>query len=317
MSKNNPLISIVMPAYNCEQFIDISIQSILNQTYTNWELLIADDASKDKTKNIIDNYTDPRIKKFHNKSNLGYLKTCNKLFALTTGEYIAFQDADDLSDPSRLEIQLNYLTENNLKICGTNLIGIDIEGNELYCSNYPENHDLIVDSIFSSSYHFIPNSFLFHKSIYEEIGGYNDFFDRIGAEDYYWTLLISEKFKISNIKFTLYYYRYNQNSVTGDWSDNLKKMATAKILNFLINQRKIENSDYLETKKKELLNNKMDELLHPYYVDKSLFYRELSIKYFYENQKKRALSLACRALIKNPLKTENIKNLIYFLRKWH
>ncbi|MBL7917984.1 MAG: glycosyltransferase family 2 protein, partial [Bacteroidia bacterium] len=68
------LISILMPAYNCEKFVKQAIESVLDQSYSNFELLIADDCSTDQTKKVIDSYSDQRIKKFHNQVNLGYLK---------------------------------------------------------------------------------------------------------------------------------------------------------------------------------------------------------------------------------------------------
>ena len=90
-----------MPAYNCEKYIHQAIDSVLNQTHINFELLIADDCSTDTTKQIIDSYKDPRIKTFHNNINLGYLKASNKLFSLCKGSYITFQDADDTSELNR------------------------------------------------------------------------------------------------------------------------------------------------------------------------------------------------------------------------
>ena len=100
---NYPLISVVMPAYNVERYIEKSINSILDQSYPNVEILVADDASTDKTKAIIDGYTDARIKRFHNESNQAYLKTCNKLMSLAKGQFLAFQDADDFSHVQRFE----------------------------------------------------------------------------------------------------------------------------------------------------------------------------------------------------------------------
>ena len=99
------MISVIMPAYNCELYVEMAIKSILEQTYKDFELLIADDASKDNTKKIIDDLakTDSRIKTFHNESNLGYLQASNKLFEKCSGEYITFQDADDFSDVTRFE----------------------------------------------------------------------------------------------------------------------------------------------------------------------------------------------------------------------
>ncbi len=105
-SSIEPLVSVIIPAYNCERFIIQSLDSIINQTYQNLEIIVCDDASKDKTRKIIDSYSDPRIKRFHNEYNMGYLITWNKLMAFATGEYITFQDADDVSDTKRIEILL-------------------------------------------------------------------------------------------------------------------------------------------------------------------------------------------------------------------
>ena len=110
MSTNQrPLVSIIMPAYNAEKYIQESIESVLAQTYQNWELLIVNDASTDNTKAIINNYlSDPRIKIINHQKNKGLAQTRNTGIEQSTGEYITFLDTDDLWTPAKLERQIEY-----------------------------------------------------------------------------------------------------------------------------------------------------------------------------------------------------------------
>ena len=106
--RENPLISVLIPVYNAELFIGESISSILNQTYTNWELIIIDDGSNDNSASIIGNITDPRIH-FHKQENSGMGSALNKAILLANGKYLARQDADDISLPERFEKQIDFL----------------------------------------------------------------------------------------------------------------------------------------------------------------------------------------------------------------
>ena len=106
-----PKISVVLPMYNCERFIEKSIKSILNQTFTDFELIAIDDGSKDKTAEIVRNIDDPRIKLIRQR-NKGLLRTDNKGITISRGTFIARQDADDISMPSRFEKQVMYLISN-------------------------------------------------------------------------------------------------------------------------------------------------------------------------------------------------------------
>lgn len=315
MSHKKPLISVVMPAYNAEKYIGQTIECILNQTHDNIELLIADDASKDNTRQIVNSYTDVRIKTFHNNTNQGYLKTCNKLFEKATGEYIAFQDADDLSTLDRFELQLQVLQAYpSLGAVGCNQTAIDTENNEMFCSHYPLKHEDILRDI-PEYFPVIPNSYLFTRKVYNTVGGYNEYFDRMGAEDYYWTYLIMEKFGLVNIQKPLYYYRYNPNSITGDRSDNLNKKFSFRLVGFLVNQRRQTDTDCLETGDHTELDTYLNSLKKPYLDDPSLFYREMAATYFHEGLKKRAMRLIVRAILKKPLFFSNYRDFFYIFRK--
>lgn len=108
----NPKVTVFMPVYNTEKYLNESIKSILNQTYKNFELLIIDDGSTDNSLHIIKSFKDNRIKVYENKVNKGLPYTRNLGLNLANGEYIAFMDSDDISELNRLEVQVKFLDEN-------------------------------------------------------------------------------------------------------------------------------------------------------------------------------------------------------------
>lgn len=109
-------VSIIMPCFNAEATIKDSINSILNQTYTNWELIIYDDASSDNTSLILDNYlrVDTRIRVNYNNINLGPGVSRNRALAQSNGNYITFLDSDDLWDKNKLLVQLNFMIDKKI-----------------------------------------------------------------------------------------------------------------------------------------------------------------------------------------------------------
>lgn len=110
----NELISIITPVYNSEKYIADTINSVLAQTYTNWEMLIADDCSSDNSAEIIKKYTDSRIKYFRLETNSGAAIARNKALEQAKGNYIAFLDADDTWKPEKLEKQLKFMIEKDI-----------------------------------------------------------------------------------------------------------------------------------------------------------------------------------------------------------
>lgn len=126
------LVSVIMPAYNAEKYIGAAIESILNQTYKNFELIIIEDCSTDETLNVIKKYNDSRIKLLQNERNLGIAYSTNRGIAYSQGKYIALLDDDDMAAPERLELQVNYLEEHtDIDILGGRSNRIDAEGNLL------------------------------------------------------------------------------------------------------------------------------------------------------------------------------------------
>ena len=117
--KNTPLVSVLMPAYNSELYIAEAIQSILNQTYQNIELIIFDDGSSDKTRQVIEGFADPRIIKILSDQNCGVVRARNEMIERASGKYIALMDADDIANSTRLEKQIDFLEAGECDLCGS------------------------------------------------------------------------------------------------------------------------------------------------------------------------------------------------------
>lgn len=130
----NPKISVIMPVYNAEKFLDKAIKSILNQTFKDFEFIIINDGSKDNSLKIIKEFQkkDKRIVLINNKKNLGLQKTLNKGLRISKGKYIARMDSDDISMERRFEIQFSYLENHpSIFLIGCSAIVIDSFGNKL------------------------------------------------------------------------------------------------------------------------------------------------------------------------------------------
>lgn len=116
---NQPLISVLMPAYNSELYIAEAIESILNQSYSNIELIIFDDGSTDNTRQVIQSFDDPRIVKMLSDQNYGVVRARNDMIDRASGQYIALMDADDIADSMRLAKQLRSLEAGECDLCGS------------------------------------------------------------------------------------------------------------------------------------------------------------------------------------------------------
>lgn len=146
MNKQTPLVSIVMPVYNAGQFLRQSIESILAQTYQNFEFIIVNDASTDNSLALLKEYAkrDKRITVLSNKKNLGVSMTVKRAIKRAKGVYLARMDADDVSHPERLEKQVHYLESHPKTVAvGAQCVVIDKDGNEIGEKRFPLTHDEI------------------------------------------------------------------------------------------------------------------------------------------------------------------------------
>lgn len=129
---NKGLVSIVMPAYNCAGFISESIDSVLAQTYKNWELIVVNDCSTDNTRSIVESFVenDKRIRLINNITNSGVAATRNNAIKAAKGQYVAFLDSDDIWFENKLEMQVSKLSNSpmNAVACHTSYLRIDEKG---------------------------------------------------------------------------------------------------------------------------------------------------------------------------------------------
>ena len=122
------LVSIIMPSYNTGEYISDSINSVLSQTYKNWELIIVDDCSNDDTDEVINSFDDYRIRYYKNEKNFGAAVSRNRALRLAKGRWIAFLDSDDLWNPKKLQYQINFMKKNNYYFSYTKYKEIDNKG---------------------------------------------------------------------------------------------------------------------------------------------------------------------------------------------
>lgn len=205
--KSSPLVSVLMPVYNCDQYILESIESVLNQTFSDFELLIIDDCSTDNTFNIIQAIEDERIKLFQKPKNSGYTDSLNYGISIAKGKYVARMDGDDICLPTRFEKQVNFLDKNpEVILCGT---AIQIIGTEKVL-RHPLNHDEIkVKLCFANS--------LYHPTLMGRIEVFKEHnYDKKyePAEDYeLWTRLVFLG-KLANLEEVLLKYRIHENQIS-------------------------------------------------------------------------------------------------------
>lgn len=241
MDKNlkAPKITVFMACYNSEKFISQSIRSILNQTFTDFELLIVNDGSTDDSVNIINSFKDERIKLIHNLTNKGLVHTRNVALTEASGEYIAILDSDDESYPNRLQLQYDFLQTNlNISLCGGHALVIDENGLETGEKLIvPHSDNLNMQMIFGNP--FVNSTTMFKSSILRELKGYREY---APAEDYDFFLRIAEKNMVVNINHFLVKYRIHNHNISKLKTEE-KLNAERKIISDTHNRLGLQSND--------------------------------------------------------------------------
>jgi len=208
-----PVISVVMSVYNDQEHLRESIGSILNQTHKNFEFIIINDGSKDNSLDILLEYQagDNRVL-IVNQSNIGLTRSLNRGIKLARCEYVARQDADDLSLPARLEKQLNYM-KNNPQVAVIGCLGDFFSTNGvLRTIKIPTYSRKGIKRHLASRNLFMHGSAMIRKSCMEKVGLYREFFRH--AQDYDLWLRLSKHFDIDILPEKLYQYRVTANAIS-------------------------------------------------------------------------------------------------------
>lgn len=265
--KNKPLISVVMSVFNDEKFLKYSIDSILNQSYKNFEFIIIDDGSTDSSLSIIKDYKkiDKRIIVV-SKQNTGLTKSLNVGLRLSKGKYIARIDGDDISHPLRFEKQIEILSkETQLELIGTNCILIDEDGLQIGRKkyNYPTNFKKIKTSLLSGNSVFSASSVMFKKSEIKNLGFFDEFFKK--TQDFNLLLKLIKKensIKCLNYDEPLLKIRKHSQQITYNEVDYYKYISLIDYYCVESNVSKISNIfSYDEILTKLNLNNNFNKIL--------------------------------------------------------
>ena len=276
------LISVIMPVFNASLFIKEAIESILNQTYRNFELLICDDGSTDDTLKVIESIQDSRIKLFKNHRNRGNLETTNFLFHECQGEYVTIQDADDFSTPNRFEVLLSeFLKDSKLGMIGSNYEIINENKESISCGFLPLGDNEIKIIMLKEVIPILYASVMIKMEILKKVGGFRYFFNRKGFADLDWLARAAEITVVKNVREILYYYRKHEKSFTSMSNDvsyvwsNIHYLIVSAHKNRLVGKTDFfEDGNLKEVK----------FILSEYYIRKSE-------NYYWENNRKKAFQM--------------------------
>lgn len=248
------LVSVVIPCYNAERYVSKAITSILHQTYKNLEVWIVDDGSTDGTLQIIKSFTDSRIKIVACPANTKKIGAVNEVLQQVNGDFICFQDADDWSDSSRIEKQINcFINQPALGICftGYSLVPKKLNKSFPFRITDAELKKEFCEFTFEGDPGYHPTicaTMMITKKILQETKGYHPFFTGRVAEDIYWVYTILT----SNLGFTvneqLYYYQSTPNSLTQQQisGSNAKSVYAWSLLSKIINIKQNQGVDMLD-----------------------------------------------------------------------
>lgn len=312
----SPLVSVIMPAFNAERYIAQAIKSICNQTYTNWELLICDDASFDGTEETARQFSssDSRVVVFKNLTNEKPLRVRNALLEIAKGEFLTFQDADDFSHPERLEKLVEEFERNpRLGLLSSQVGYVDAEGKHLRISKKPTTYDSVIREMYSGNV--VGGAIMMVKrAALDLVGGqFRPYLDGLSYQDYDLSLLISERFEAYALSEVLYYYR--QHPASGSKVVSIDRILAKDLVIHLANQRRERGTDDVMDGKLDKVQAKMDELRSPYRNDPSLVYREYAAQFMYNRMFGPAIATAFLGVRKCPGALVNWRTLQYCLRK--
>ena len=205
---NELKISVMMSVYNGEKYLGQAIDSILNQTFADFEFIIVNDGSTDSSFKIIQSYHDRRIRVIDNTENIGLTKSLNNAIGEACGEYIARQDADDISLPNRFQEQLRYFEQHpGTALLGTSASFIDSEGKivgkRIALAN--PSKSLVIANQFNHG------STMFKTRIFRKLGGYNELFRY--CQDYELWLRMAKHGEVRNLTQVLYQLRFHRGNV--------------------------------------------------------------------------------------------------------
>ncbi len=297
------LISVIMSNFNTpEEYLREAIESVLNQTYIDFEFIIIDDCSTDNSLEIIKTYKDERIVVLENDENLGITKSLNRGLKIAKGEYIARMDADDICLPERFEKQVEYLKCNpEVVVCGTGVElfgdGADVHNEKIVCKTIPQKDDFQINLLFGNHTNIIHPTAMFNREIL--VSNNIEYDERyMYAQDYRMWVSCSSVGECANVPQVLLKYRVHKKAVSTHKKDIQNECARnimAEQLSwldltlpgnweeihfgFLIGRKKY-NIEYKKWIENIISNNKKYKIYNPQKLEKTLWGKWVETSYF-------------------------------------
>jgi|GEM_PF-3593912 len=237
-----PKISVLVPVYNAAPYLNIAIESILSQSFLEFELLIINDGSRDRSNEIAVAYENDIRVKVRSRENRGLVATRNELLDWAQCELIVWMDADDVSEKDRLKTQYEFIVNNKNLVCvGTSVQCIDPTGNFLNIERYPNGHlEILACQMLGGGIRFATT--IMRKSIAIGVGGFRGDF-RMG-EDLDLLIRMGEQGELANIQSVLYFYRQHLKSTVATLGSNW--VACRSIIIELAKERQKDGIDRLQ-----------------------------------------------------------------------
>jgi glycosyltransferase involved in cell wall biosynthesis len=302
-------LTIIMPVYNASVFIKEAVDSILNQTYQDFELWIVDDASTDDSRSIIKLFKDSRIKIFLNATNQGRVRTVNNLVKEISSPYFTITDADDVSHPQKLQIQIDFLESHpDYVMVGTSYWAMDEKGffvREMKLKT--KVNELRLAALSQSQ--FLGPTTVMRKSVLDHFPEFyrHYFIDNFADADL--SSMILDKFNATNINESLYFYRVLKNSVTRK-KVTVRNLNLHRLIGFLSRQRREQGKDCLQRGKAQEADEFLETVQKEYDADPSIFLRHQAFFHLYWGLTDLAISNGWKAFLVRPF---YLKNLLSFI----
>ncbi len=304
-------LTILMPAYNAAPYVEEAVQSLLNQTYADFELWVLDDASTDNTLAIVTALAakDSRISIISNVINQGKLKTVNTQVRSVKSPYFTITDADDVSHPARLEKQMAVLNSNpQLVMCGTAYAAIDEQGYYLRTVHVPVDlKQLRERSLIQSA--FMGGTMVMRAALLTDFTElYRSYFENY-MEDADLACRILDKYEATNVNEPLYFYRIVPSSLTRA-KVTLRTLSIYKLIAQLSVERRRDGKDCLELGNYAAAADFMMKIEADYAQDSTLLLRHQSFFYLYWGQNHLAFNAITKALSRKPYHAKTVLSFL-------
>ncbi len=307
-------LTLLMPVYNAAPFLREAIDSLLQQTFTDFELWLIDDGSTDSSRAIMQAYTDARILFFWFDYNRGRVAVVNEVVAQVSTPFFSITDADDVSHPQRLQKQMEVLmNDQSVMLCGTAYVAMNTDGKFFRNVQLPSRHELIYEQMPQHAQVHGPTTIMRSELLNVFTPLYRDYFkDHIADADL--ASRIVDRYRAANVPEPLYAYRIV--STSNSRKDvSIRFLHLYKLIAFLSDQRRHAGSDNLEQNRVEEVDAYLNKIEEPYFLDASVHHRHAAFYHLYWHALVKAWRSGWQAWRLKPYHSKNNFLLFYLVTK--